>query len=188
MAAHPPGGGVRGRHRRIPSQSYARDEYEAIVPFILALVRLGARDVAETARAYARGTGGEGNQLRLARIEDERERAVATYRRDRDPLALEATMRDLDSAEADAHGDRAGPSLLADEVRRYLENLPSWWEDADPVDRRALAMTLFERIRVLGISEVKVEPTQEARDHHLAEAFGPDEVVMAGPAVVCRWD
>jgi len=85
MAAHPPGGGVRGRHRRIPGQSYARDEYEAIVPFILARVRLRARDVAETAHAYAMGIGGEVNQLRLARIEDERERALATYRRDRDP-------------------------------------------------------------------------------------------------------
>jgi len=180
MAAHPPGGGVRGRHRRIPGQSYARDEYEAIVPFILARVRLRARDVAETAHAYAMGIGGEVNQLRLARIEDERERALATYRRDRDPLALEATMRDLDAAEADAGGAREATALSPEEVRRYLENLPSWWADADPEDRRALATTLFERIRALGISEVKVEPTQEARDHHLAEAFGPDEVVMVG--------
>ena len=41
-------------------------------------------------------------------------------------------------------------------------------------------MTLFERICVLGISQVKLEPTQEARAHGLAEAFGPDEVEMVG--------
>lgn len=56
----------------------------------------------------------------------------------------------------------------------------AWWADADPEDRRALATTLFERIRVLGISQVMLEPTQEARDHGLAEAFGPDEVSLVG--------
>jgi len=39
---------------------------------------------------------------------------------------------------------------------------------------------LFERISVLGVSQVKLEPTQEARAHGLAEAFGPDEVEMVG--------
>ena len=180
MAARPTGGQVRGRHRRIPGQSYGRDEYEAIVPFVLERVRLGAQDIDDAADAYARGTGAEPNQLRLARIEEDRERALATYRRDRDPLALEQTMRDLDTAEAEALGDRARPGLSPDEVRRYLEHLAAWWADADPDDRRALAMTLFERISVLGVSQVKLEPTQEARAHGLAEAFGPDEVEMVG--------
>ena len=89
-------------------------------------------------------------------------------------------MRELDTAEAEALGDRERPGLPPDEVRRYLENLPAWWADAGPDDRRALAMTLFERIRVLGISSVKLEATQEARDHGLAEAFGPDDVEMVG--------
>ena len=75
---------------------------------------------------------------------------------------------------------RSGRALPPDEVRRYLENLPAWWADADPDDRRALATTLFERIRVLGVSVAKLEPTQEALDHGLAEAFGPDEVEMVG--------
>jgi hypothetical protein len=180
MAARPAGGQVRGRHRRIPGQSYGRDEYEAIVPFVLERVRLGAHDIDEAADAYTRGTGAEPNQLRLARIEEERERALATYRRDRDPLALEQTMNDLDAAEAEALGDRERPGLPPDEVRRYLEHLPAWWADAEPDDRRALATTLFERIRVLGISQVTLEPTQEARDHGLAEAFGPDDVEVVG--------
>ncbi len=42
MAARPTVVQVRGRHRRIPGQSYGRDEYEAIVPFVLERVRLGA--------------------------------------------------------------------------------------------------------------------------------------------------
>jgi len=33
---------------------------------------------------------------------------------------------------------------------------------------------------VLGVSVAKLEPTQEALDHGLAEAFGPDEVEMVG--------
>ncbi len=180
MAARPAGGAVRGRHARIPGQSYGRDEYEAIVPFVLERVRLGARDVEAAAGAYCRGAGTEPNQLRLARIEEERERALATYRRDRDPQVLEQTMRELDAAEAEAAGGSERPTLPPDEVRRYLENLPAWWADADPDDRRALATTLFERIRVLGVSVAKLEPTQEALDHGLAEAFGPDEVEMVG--------
>jgi hypothetical protein len=65
-------------------------------------------------------------------------------------------------------------------VRGYLEHLPDWWRDAEPEDRRALAVTLFERIGVLGVDRVWVEPTPEARYHGLAEAFGPDEVEMVG--------
>jgi len=180
MAARPAGGAVRGRHARIPGQSYGRDEYEAMVPFVLERVRLGAHDVEAAAGAYRRGAGTEPNQLRLARIEEERERALATYRRDRDPHVLEQTMRELDAAEAEAAGGSERPTLPPDEVRRYLENLPAWWADADSDDRRALATTLFERIRVLGVSVAKLEPTQEALDHGLAEAFGPDEVEMVG--------
>ena len=115
----------------------------------------------------------------VGEIEEERERALTGYRRDRDPLVLEQTMRELDAAEAEAAGGSERPTLQPDEVRRYLENLPAWWADADPDDRRALATTLFERIRVLGVSVAKLEPTQEA-DHGLAEAFGPDDVEMVG--------
>jgi hypothetical protein len=89
-------------------------------------------------------------------------------------------MRELDTAEAEASGGSERPTLPPDEIRRYLENLPAWWADADPEDRRALATTLFERFRVLGVSVAKLEPTQEALAHGLAEAFGPDEVEMVG--------
>ena len=150
------------------------------MPLILERVRLGAADVAAASAAYASDGGEEPDRLRLARIEEGRERALAAYRRDRDPAALERTMRELDAAEQAAQGDRVRPALSPDEVRGYLERLPDWWRDAEPDDRRALATTLFERIRVLGVDRVWVEPTQEARHHGLAEAFGPDEVEMVG--------
>ncbi len=146
------------------------------MPFILERVRLGAADVAAATAAYARGAGTEPDRLRLARIEEGRDRALAAYRRDRDAAALERTMRELDAAEHAAGRDRQRPALSPDEVRAYLEHLPDWWRDAEPEDRRALATTLFERIRVLGVSRVWVEPTLEARQHGLADAFGPDEV------------
>ncbi len=101
-------------------------------------------------------------------------------RRDRDAAALERTMRELDAAEQAARGSRELPTLAPDEVRGYLEHLPDWWRDADAEDRRALAVTLFELIRVLGVDRVRVEPSQEARRHRLADAVGPDEVVMVG--------
>ena len=66
-------------------------------------------------------------------------------------------MNDLDAAEAEALGDRERPGPPPDEVRWYLEHLPAWWADAEPDDRRALATTLFERIRVLGISQVTLD-------------------------------
>ena len=92
-------------------------------------------------------------------------------------------MVELDVAERDAVTDRDHPALPPEEIRRYLDHLPDWWADADPDDRGALATTLFARIRVLGIRQVQVEPTQEALAHSLADAFGPDDVETVGP----RW-
>ena len=44
------------------------------------------------------------------------------------------------------------PELLSpSEVRHYLENLPEWWAAVAPDDRKALAETLFAKIRVLGL-------------------------------------
>ena len=45
---------------------------------------------------------------------------------------------------------------------------------------QSVAASGFERIRVLGISQVTLEPTQEARGHGLAGAFGRDEVGLVG--------
>jgi hypothetical protein len=85
---------------------------------------------------------------------------VAAYRRDRDPDALERTMRELDAAEIEADADRERPTLPPDEVRRYLENLPAWWSVPSGGSTRPGDGAL-ERIRVLGLSQVKVQPTRK---------------------------
>ena len=77
-------------------------------------------------------------------------------------------------------------------MRRYLEHLPEWWAAVWPEDRKALAETLFAKIRVLGTRRAIIEPTFEAAARGLPEAFGIDEVEMVGargfePAIpTCR--
>ena len=66
------------------------------------------------------------------------------------------------------------------EIRRYLEHLPEWWAAVGPDDRKALAETLFARIRVLGLRRAIIEPTPEAIARGVPEAFGLDEVEMVG--------
>jgi len=73
------------------------------------------------------------------------------------------------------------PELLSpSEVRHYLENLPEWWAAVGPDDRKALAETLFAKIRVLGLRRAVIEPTPEAVARGLPQAFGLDEVEMVG--------
>jgi hypothetical protein len=90
-------------------------------------------------------------------------------------------MPDLDAAEADARSDREGRALPPAEVHRYLENLPSWWAEPDPDDRLALAATLFERIRALGISRVELDTTQGAQRDRLTASSGRHALVQIPP-------
>ena len=75
---------------------------------------------------------------------------------------------------------RAAHLLTPADVRGYLSNLATWWIDALPTDRKALAETLFETVAVLGIRTMRITPTRAALDIGLAEAFGPDDVEMVG--------
>jgi len=43
-------------------------------------------------------------------------------------------------------------------VVAYLRDLPRLWDDA-PGSRRALAEALFERVEVLGLRRMRIEPT-----------------------------
>lgn len=56
------------------------------------------------------------------------------------------------------------------EVIAFLRDLPSLWEAA-PQSRRALTESLFERIDVLGLASMHVEPTPAAISRGLAEAI-----------------
>jgi hypothetical protein len=125
-----------------------------------------------------RGPGPD--QLALARIAHERERAASTFLRERNMAALEEAMTRLDEQERAAKVSVLPEPLPPAEIRRYLEQLPEWWAAVGPEDRKALAETLFARIRVLGIKKAIVEPTFEAAARGLPEAFGLDEVEMVG--------
>jgi hypothetical protein len=66
---------------------------------------VAAGGIAKSCRAWAFSVSAE---RPTSRIDEERERAMGAYRWDRDPLALEATMRTLDAAEQDPGGCDAG--------------------------------------------------------------------------------
>jgi hypothetical protein len=52
----------------------------------------------------------------------------------------------------------------------YLRDLPRLWEEA-PDSRRGLAESLFERVEVLGLRRMHLEPTPAAVAAGLVEAF-----------------
>ena len=118
--------------------------------------------------------------MTLARIERDRDAAMARYRRDRDPDALEATMRALDQEEQAARGERAG-GLTPQEAVESLRELPKLWDDAEPSGRKLLAEALFERIDVLGSRKVRLHPSASAKAQGWDGAWnGARLVVMVG--------
>ena len=158
---------LRGQRKAMPGHSYRADEYEAIVREVLGDVSLGADRIAAV---VAGSRDAEPDRLALARIGRERDAAMARYRRDRDTRALEASMQALDGQEADAKAVEAAQVLEPAEVVAFLRDLPTLW-DAAPSSRRALTEALFERVEVLGLRRMHLEPTQSAIAAGLVEAF-----------------
>ena len=158
---------LRGQRKGMPGSSYRAADYELIVRDILGDVALGADRIAEV---VAGSRDPEPDRLALARIGRERDMAMARYRRDRDARALEAVMAALDAQETEAAAGCPVEALEPAEVVAYLRNLPEVW-DAAPVGRRALAESLFERIEVLGLRRMHLEPTPAAIAAGLEEAF-----------------
>lgn len=158
---------ARGQHRETPGHSYPAAAYESLVVDVLARVALGAGVVSAVVSA-TREPGSD--RLTLARIEREREAALAHYRRNRDTRALEVAMAALDEQERAARETAAGPAMDPADVVAYLRDLPRLWADA-PASRRALCEALFERIEVLGLRSMRLAPTRTALAHGLADAF-----------------
>lgn len=158
---------LRGQRIGMPGHSYRTAEYEGIVREVLAQVSLGADSLVRIVEATR---APEVDRLALARIGRERDAAMARYRRDRDAAALEATMAMLDAQEREAREATPAPGLSSAEVVEYLRDLPRLWDDA-PDSRRGLAETLFERIEVLGLRRMRIQPTMSAIAAGLAEAF-----------------
>jgi DNA invertase Pin-like site-specific DNA recombinase len=159
---------IRGQRRAMPGHSYRAGEYEGIVREVLARVGLGAELVADVV-ALTRDPGPD--RLASARVDRERDAALARYRRDRDAPALEATMAALDEQERETReAARVTRSMDPAEVVEYLRDLGRVWDEA-PASRRALAEAIFERIEVLGLRRMRIQPTPGAVAAGLAEAF-----------------
>ena len=130
--------------------------------------------------AALRGDGTGPDPATLARIERDRDSAMARYRRDRDEVALGETMRRLDREETEAKATNADVPTAAEAVE-YLRDLPRLWDDAEGSGRKQLAEALFERIDVLGARKLNVHPSAAAKAQGWAEAWnGARLVVMVG--------
>jgi hypothetical protein len=79
----------------------------------------------------------------------------------------------LDEQEPEARDRQPAPELPAAEVVAYLRGLPRLW-DEPPGSRRGLAESLFERVEVLGLRRMHLEPTPAAVAAGLVEAFSSE--------------
>ena len=112
--------------------------------------------------AIARRRDLDGDDLALARISRERDRAALRFAKDRDLGQLEATMARLD-AEAQAAVVRPSRIPTAAEARAYLESLPDLWTKTSDAGRKAIAEAVFERIDVLGATDYTLTVTAHAK-------------------------
>ncbi len=169
---------ARPEHRgrgRTNGHAYRMELYEQVVEGLLGEVALGAPALAAVVGRVATGPTGP-DPAALDRVERDRERALARYRKDRDAAALDRAMRELDREEEAAKRQQSDPGVPADVAVRYLRDLPETWRRAEGGrGRQLLAGALFERIEVLGIREATVYLTPEAARHGFAAAI-PGEV------------
>jgi DNA invertase Pin-like site-specific DNA recombinase len=176
-AAQPP----EMRRGRALGHAYRRERYEAVVGGLLDQVKLGAGTLASVVGELVE-TGPAVDRLTLARVDRERDAAIARYRRDRDARVLEATMARLDAEEAEARQERTPDAVPAGDAVRYLEQLAETWhelEDEPGRGRRMLAEALFERIDVLGFREATVQLTEHAVAHGFAAVI-PSRLSLEG--------
>ncbi len=164
------------RHKGV---SYPADSYENLVRQALAHVSANAELAAVVVARLAEDETAP-DPVALARIERDREAAMARYRRDRDTAALEATMRSLDQEEATARAAHTD-GLTSEEAIESLRELPKLWDDAEPSGRKLLAEALFERIDVLAARKVRLHPSASAKAQGWDIAWnGARLVVMVG--------
>ena len=159
--------------------SYPADSYEDLIRQALKHVSANAELAAAVIERLAEDESAP-DPVALARIERDRENAMARYRRDRDTGALEAAMRALDQQEAQARAVHAD-GLTPEEAVESLRELPQLWDDAEPSGRKLLAEALFERIDVLGARKVRLHPSASAKAQGWDMAWnGARLVVMVG--------
>lgn len=141
--------------------------YEGLVTEVLGRISLGADVLTDVVGGTLQP---EPDRVALARIDRERDQAMARYRRTRDGAELESTMARLDTEAALARHVEGPEPVPADEAAAYLRDLPRLLADA-PGSRRVLAEALFESIEVLGLRSMRITPSRAALDRGLADAF-----------------
>lgn len=126
-------------------------------------------------------SGSQPDALEIARIERQRDAAMARYRRDRNSLSLDDAMTRLDADEAEAHRPSRIEGVPANVAVRYLKDLPETWCRAEGgPGRRMLAEALFERIDFLGFKEASIRLTDVAVAHGFAAAIPNRLTVTVG--------
>lgn len=115
----------------------------------------------------------------LARVEPDREAALAAYRRDRRIHALEQVMADLDADEASARA--TSRFVSAAEAVPWLDDLPALWTASDDPGRPPWK-ALFEKVEVLGVQSVTIHPTPGAGAHGSSDAGSVPLLPDAGRA------
>lgn len=154
------------RNRLVKSlgTSYPQEFYEGAIGAALQQWALGSSELTQAAAIDARRQPAPVDQLAMRRVEAERDRALAKYRRDRDAAALEATMARLDAEERAAR-DASEMHISTTEwqdVLPWLRDLAGLWRESDADHRRRIAEQLFVHVDALGCREIVITPTTAA--------------------------
>ncbi len=173
MAATPPR--PPGRRGRRDGKGHKREVYEDGIGRVLDRVALGAGSLAKVVEMVVAPPSSP-DEVALARIERERDAALAGYRRTRDSAALDEMMARLDSDEREARRPSEVEGVPADVAVRYLRELPTTWRKADGgPGRRMLAEALFSRIDILGARRATIHLTNDSVAHGFPAAI-PDRL------------
>ncbi len=157
-----------------PGESYDSALYDSIIPAVLAHVANAAEMLPDVMAEMDRTAPGP-DPATITRIGIERDAATRRLQADRDVDAWKATMERLDREEAEANSaTRTLPT--AEEAKAYLTDLPRLWDASGPEERKLLTNALFERIDVLGVEEVTVTLTPEARERGWLAAWADTEL------------
>ena len=179
--------GWRGRR---DGTGYRRELYEDAIGEVLDQVRLGADSMSAVVGLVA-APPATPDSYTLARIERDRDDAMARYKRDRQSGQLDVTMARLDAEEVEARRPREIRGVPADVALRYLRELSTTWRKAEGgPGRRMLAEAVFERIEFLGFKEATLKLTDAAIAHVSGAAVAPRsaESPGAGAAWTLRGD
>ena len=156
---------------RVRGESYKVEVYEDAIRRAFEHVAVSSTLKASTVAIARRRELDGGDDLALARIGRERDRAALRFAKDRDLGQLEATMARLD-AEAQAAVVRPSRIPTAAEARAYLESLPNLSATTSDAGRKAIAEGVFERIDVLGATDYTFTLTAHAKARGWDAAFG----------------